>query len=312
MSKEKVLVLMGGISTEREISLKSGTAVAKALADAGYIVETLDIRHDNISKIAEINPDVVYLALHGKGGEDGCVQGMLEWMGIPYTGPGVAASAICMDKALTKKILVHSNIPTPKSVEYKKDECKDISKISTELVAYLGLPMVLKSPCQGSSIGVVIVNNEDSIAAAVEEVFKYDDTLLAEQFVSGVEISVPVIGNNNPEVLPIIEIVPTSEFYDFRSKYTPGMSQHIIPARISKEAEEKVNRLAAEAYVKTGCRGVSRIDFIVDEKNNPFVIEINTIPGMTETSLVPDSAKYMGISFPKLVDKIVKLALESR
>ena len=312
MSKEKVLVLMGGISTEREISLKSGTAVAKALADAGYIVETLDIRHDNISKIAEINPDVVYLALHGKGGEDGCVQGMLEWMGIPYTGPGVAASAICMDKALTKKILVHSNIPTPKSVEYKKDECKDISKISTEIVAYLGLPMVLKSPCQGSSIGVVIVNNEDSIAAAVEEVFKYDDTLLAEQFVSGVEISVPVIGNNNPEVLPIIEIVPTSEFYDFRSKYTPGMSQHIIPARISKEAEEKVNRLAAEAYVKTGCRGVSRIDFIVDEKNNPFVIEINTIPGMTETSLVPDSAKYMGISFPKLVDKIVKLALESR
>ena len=312
MSKEKVLVLMGGISTEREISLKSGTAVAKALADAGYIVETLDIRHDNISKIAESNPDVVYLALHGKGGEDGCVQGMLEWMGIPYTGPGVAASAICMDKALTKKILVHSNIPTPKSVEYKKDECKDISKISTELVAYLGLPMVLKSPCQGSSIGVVIVNNEDSIAAAVEEVFKYDDTLLAEQFVSGVEISVPVIGNNNPEVLPIIEIVPTSEFYDFRSKYTPGMSQHIIPARISKEAEEKVNRLAAEAYVKTGCRGVSRIDFIVDEKNNPFVIEINTIPGMTETSLVPDSAKYMGISFPKLVDKIVKLALESR
>lgn len=310
MSKEKVLVLMGGISTEREISLKSGTAVAKALADAGYIVETLDIKQDNVSEIAKINPDVVYLALHGKGGEDGCIQGMLEWMGIPYTGPGVSASAVCMDKALTKKILVQSGIPTPKSAEYRKDQCSNINSLAEELIEQLGLPMVLKAPCQGSSIGVVIVRDKDSIAGAVEEVFKYDDTLLAEQFVSGVEISVPVIGNENPEVLPIIEIVPVSEFYDFHSKYTPGMSSHIIPARISKSAEDNVNRLAAEAYIKTGCKGVSRIDFIVDENDNPFVIEINTIPGMTETSLVPDSAKYAGLKFSELVDKIVKLALE--
>lgn len=311
MSKEKVLVLMGGISTEREISLKSGTAVAKALVEAGYTVETLDIQSDNISKIGEIKPDVVYLALHGKGGEDGCIQGMLEWMGIPYTGPGVAASAICMDKALTKKILVQSNIPTPKSLEYTKDECENTEKIKDELIEKLGLPMVLKSPCQGSSIGVVIVRDENSVSEAIEEVFKYGDIMLAEQFVSGVEISVPVVGNKNPEVFPIIEIVPTSEFYDFESKYTPGMSEHIIPARISKEATEKVNVYAKKAYEKTGCRGVSRIDFIVDENNNPYVIEINTIPGMTETSLVPDSAKHLGISFPQLVDKIVKLALEN-
>lgn len=310
MSKEKVLVLMGGISTEREISLKSGTAVAKALTEAGYSVETLDIQPDNISKIAEIKPDVVYLALHGKGGEDGCVQGMLEWMGIPYTGPGVAASAICMDKAITKKVLVQSGIPVPKYVEYTKDECEDRVKIKDELIAQLGLPMVLKSPCQGSSIGVVIVRDEGSVTDAVEEVFKYGDIMLAEQFISGVEISVPVVGNKNPEVFPIIEIVPTSEFYDFESKYTPGMSQHIIPARISREATEKVNRYAVEAYEKTGCRGVSRIDFIVDENDNPYVIEINTIPGMTETSLVPDSARHLGIGFPQLADKIVKLALE--
>ena len=308
MSKEKVLVLMGGISTEREISLKSGTAVAKALLEAGYVVETLDIQSDNISKIAEINPDVVYLALHGKGGEDGCIQGMLEWMSIPYTGPGVAASAICMDKALTKKILIQSNIPTPKSLEYSKDECNNLAKIKDELIQKLGLPMVLKSPCQGSSIGVVIVRDENSVSEAIEEVFKYGNIMLAEQFVSGVEISVPVVGNRNPEVFPIIEIVPTSEFYDFKSKYTPGMSQHIIPARISIEAEEKVKKYAAETYTKTGCRGVSRIDFIVDENNNPYVIEINTIPGMTETSLVPDSAKHMGIPFSQLVDKIVKLS----
>lgn len=310
MNKEKVLVLMGGISTEREISLKSGTAVAKALSEAGYIVETLDIKSDNILKIAKLKPDVVYLALHGKGGEDGCIQGMLEWMNIPYTGPGVSASAICMDKALTKKILVQSNIPTPKFLEYTKDECKNLGKVKDELIQKLGLPMVLKSPCQGSSIGVVIVRDENSVSEAIEEVFKYGNIMLAEQFVSGVEISVPVMGNKNPEVFPIIEIVPTSEFYDFESKYTPGMSRHIIPARISIEAEEKVKKYAAEAYTKTGCRGVSRIDFIVDENNNPYVIEINTIPGMTETSLVPDSAKHMGISFSQLVDKIVKLAFE--
>ncbi len=310
MSKEKVLVLMGGISTEREISLKSGTTVAKALKEAGYDVETLDIQYDNISEISRINPDVVYLALHGKGGEDGCIQGMLEWMGIAYTGPGVSASAVCMDKSLTKKIMVQSNIPTPKSLEYKKNQCKDIKKLTEELTQQLGLPMVLKAPCQGSSIGVVIVRDENSVEDAITEVFKYDDTLLAEQFISGVEISVPVIGNKNPEVLPIIEIVPVSEFYDFHSKYTPGMSSHIIPARISKKAVEKVNQLASEAYIKTGCKGVSRIDFIVDGNDNPYVIEINTIPGMTETSLVPDSAKHMGISLPQLVDKIVQLALE--
>lgn len=310
MSKEKVLVLMGGISTEREISLKSGNAVANALREAGYTVETLDINPDNVSEIAKINPDVVYIALHGKYGEDGCIQGMLEWMGIPYTGPGVAASAICMDKALTKKVLVQSGIPTPKSLEYTKAECTDVEVIKNELVEKLGIPVVLKSPCQGSSIGVVIVRDESSVADAIEEVFKYGDIMLAEQFVTGVEISVPVVGNENPDVYPIIEIVPTSEFYDFESKYTPGMSEHIIPARINATATERVNKYAKEAYEKTGCRGVSRIDFIVDENDNPYVIEINTIPGMTATSLVPDSARHLGIDFPQLVDKIVKLALE--
>lgn len=310
MDNKKVLVLMGGISTEREISLKSGTAVAKALEEAGYRVETLDIQPDNIAKISEIKPDVAYLALHGKGGEDGCVQGLLEWMGIPYTGPGLAASAVCMDKALTKKILLHSNIPTPKSVEYKREDCTDVEKVARELMKDLGLPMVIKAPCQGSSIGVVIVRNENSIADAISEVLNYDDALLAEQFIPGTEVSVPVIGNNNPEVLPIIEITASNEFYDYQSKYTPGMSQHIIPARISKTAEERIRYYAAEAYKKAGCKGISRVDFMIDGNDNPYVIEINTIPGMTETSLVPDSARHIGISFSQLVDKIVKLALE--
>lgn len=310
MDNTKVLVLMGGTSTEREVSLRSGAAVAKGLAEAGYAVEALDIQPDNIGKIAEFKPDVVYLALHGKGGEDGCIQGLLEWMGIPYTGPGLAASAICMDKAITKKILLQSNIPTPKSVEYKKEDCTDSKKVAEELMAELGLPMVIKAPCQGSSIGVVIVRDKAAITDAIAEVFKYDDTLLAEQFVAGTEVSVPVIGNKNPEVLPIIEITASNEFYDYQSKYTPGMSKHIIPARISKTAEERIKHYAAEAYKATGCRGISRVDFMIDENDNPYVIELNTIPGMTETSLVPDSAKHVGISFSQLVDKIVRLALE--
>ncbi len=310
MDNKKVLVLMGGISTEREVSLKSGAAVAKALEEAGYTVETLDIKPDNIAKISEIKPDVAYLALHGKGGEDGCIQGLLEWMGIPYTGPGLAASAICMDKTLTKKILLQGNIPTPKSVEYKREDCADVKKVAAELMNALGLPMVIKAPCQGSSIGVVIVREEGHISDAITEVLKYDDSLLAEQFVAGTEVSVPVIGNDNPEVLPIIEITASNEFYDYQSKYTPGMSQHIIPARISKTAEERIRHYAAEAYKKTGCRGISRVDFMIDENDNVYVIEINTIPGMTETSLVPDSARYVGISFSQLVDRIVKLAIK--
>lgn len=310
MDSKKILVLMGGISTEREVSLRSGNAVANGLKEAGYDVETLDIKPDNISEISVINPDVVYLALHGKGGEDGCIQGMLEWMGIPYTGPGLAASAICMDKTLTKKMLLQGNIPTPKSVQYSKTECADVEKIAEDLIKELGLPMVIKAPCQGSSIGVVIVRNKEAIADAINEVFKYDENLLAEQFITGTEVSVPVIGNDNPEVLPIIEITASNEFYDYQSKYTPGMSSHIIPARISKNAEEKIKIYAAEAYKKTGCKGISRIDFMIDENDNPYVIEINTIPGMTETSLVPDSARHIGMSFSELVDKIVKLAME--
>lgn len=310
MENKKVLVLMGGISTEREVSLRSGAAIAKGLKEAGYEVEALDITPDNIAEISKIKPAVAYLALHGKGGEDGCIQGMLEWMGIPYTGPGLAASAICMDKTLTKKMLLQGNIPTPKSVEYTKAECSDLEKTADSLINELGLPMVIKAPCQGSSIGVVIVRNKEAIADAITEVFKYDESLLAEQFVCGTEVSVPVIGNDNPEVLPIIEITASNEFYDYQSKYTPGMSAHIIPARISKKAEDKIKEYAVQAYKKTGCKGISRIDFMIDEDDNPYVIEINTIPGMTETSLVPDSAKHIGISFSQLVDKIVKLALE--
>ena len=305
----KVLVLMGGISTEREVSLRSGVAVAEALAEKNYEVKALDITKDSIGKIQEINPDVVFIALHGKGGEDGCIQGMLEWMGYPYTGPGVAASAICMDKILTKKILVNKNIKTPEFMEF--DSVEDSSeKIKEAILKKIKFPVVLKASCQGSSIGVSIVNSEEVLEKEIIETKRYGDSLLVEEFIKGTEVTVPIIGNNKLTALPVIEITSENEFYDYQSKYTQGMCQHIIPARIDEKTYKETEKIALDAYKALGCRGMSRVDIIIDEENIPYVIEVNTVPGMTSMSLFPDSARYAGMEFSELLDTIVKLALE--
>ena len=304
----KVLVLMGGISTEREVSLRSGSAVAEALKEKGYEVSSLDITKESIGKIQEIDPDVVFLALHGKYGEDGCIQGMLEWMGYPYTGPGVTSSAICMDKILAKKILVQHGIPTPKFMEYKSYN----SSIKKEILENFSLPVVLKACCQGSSIGVSIVNDEAQLEKEIEDTLKYGDKLLVEEFIDGTELTVPIVGNESYRALPVIEITSENEFYDFESKYTQGMCQHIIPARIDCDTYKTVEEAALSAYGATECRGFSRVDVIIDKNNNPYVIEINTIPGMTSMSLFPDSARFAGIEFPELLDELVQLALEGR
>lgn len=310
MEQKKVLVIMGGTSTEREVSLRSGTAVAKALTEAGYEAIPFDIQPDNVDKIKEINPDVAFLALHGKGGEDGTIQGLLEWMNIPYTGPGVASSAICMDKNLTKKVLCESGVKTPNFMEYERADDKSLDAVKEEVLARLGLPVVVKSPSQGSSIGVVMVNKEEDFIGATEECLKYGDKVLFEQFIDGVELTVPILGNKELTVLPIIEIESENEFYDFESKYTQGMCRHIIPARIDEKTKKSVAEMAKKAYRAAMCKGLSRIDFIIDKNGEPNVIEINTLPGMTEMSLFPDSARYAGIQFPELVGKIVMLALE--
>lgn len=307
----KVLVLMGGVSTEREVSLRSGAAVANALKEAGYTVQTLDIKNENVFEIANIKPDVAFLALHGEKGEDGCIQGLLEWMGIPYTGPGVASSAVCMDKNLTKKILKQSGITTPDFMEYEIHEKKSLESLKEDVKSNLGFPVVVKSPCQGSSIGVVMVNKEEQLIPAVEECLKYGDKVLFEQFIDGTEVTVPIMGNDELTVLPIIEIESENEFYDYESKYTQGMCRHIIPARIDEETWEDVEEMAKKAYRAARCKGLSRVDFIIDKSGVPNVIEINTLPGMTEMSLFPDAARYAGIDFPALVDKIVKYALEN-
>lgn len=307
----RVVVVYGGISTEREISLASGSAVCEALKSFGYRDVTLfDLREDNISELLKEKYDVAYLALHGRGGEDGCIQGALELAGIPYTGPGVEASAVCMNKILTKRVLKEAGLPTADFEVISKANYNEEARC--RLVKKIGLPMVMKSPCQGSSIGVVIVKSESEADSAAEEIFKYGNELLAEKFVSGTEATLPVIGNDSPIPLPDVEITSEREFYDYTAKYTSGLCHHIIPTRVDKSVREKMAKIGVEAYRAAGCRGISRIDFIIDEHNNPVIIEINTIPGMTRMSLVPDSARYAGIGFGELVDKIIGYALEEK
>lgn len=302
---------MGGTSEEREVSLRSGKAVAEALTEAGYIVDTLDFNKDSMDRIKAINPDVVFITLHGKNGEDGSIQGYLDIQGIPYTGSGLTASAIGMNKILTKKILKFDNIPTSDFIIIsKKDFISNSENVVANVVEKLGLPVVIKAPTQGSSIGTYIIKDKNEVAKAIKDAFEYDNEVLAEKFIDGTEVTASLIGNENPQVLPLIEITSVNEFYDYESKYTPGMCDHIIPARIDDMVTRQINYLSTKVYKLLGCKGFARVDFMVDKDNNPYVLEINTIPGMTDMSLVPDAARAMGISYVELCDKIVKLALE--
>lgn len=305
-----IVVVCGGVSTEREVSLRSGKSVYEALLRKGYNnVKLFDLTSDNIGVLLQIRPDIAFLALHGKGGEDGCIQGLLELAGIPYTGPGVCTSAVCMNKIVTKQILDNAGLPTAKFAVYKKNECKNITEIVNQLVETIGLPMVLKSPSQGSSIGVVMVKNQNSIQDAITEVFKYGDYLLAEEFVNGIEITLPIMGNEELTVLPVIEITSEREFYDYTAKYTSGLCHHIIPACIDQKTEREVIEIGKRVYRELNCCGLSRIDFIVDKIKGPMVIEVNTLPGMTDMSLFPDAARYVGISYEDLVEKILEYGL---
>lgn len=306
----KVLVLMGGTSEEREVSLRSGKAVYEGLKEAAYEVEALDFTPETMHRIKEISPDIVFITLHGKNGEDGTVQGYLELLGIPYTGSGVLASAVCMNKVITKKLLGFEGLPTADFQVIKKRGFNRDLFNPTLLVEDFGLPLVVKPATQGSSVGTSIVRESENIVPALELAFSLDEEILVEKFIAGIELTVTVLGNDSLKTLPVIEIVPKNEYYDYESKYMPGMSDHIIPARISEEERERVEEISCKAYEAVGCRGYARIDLILDREGNPYILEINTLPGMTGTSLVPDAARAAGIKFPELLDLFVKMALE--
>lgn len=309
----KVGVLYGGKSTEREVSLKSGEAVYKGLKAKGYQVIKIDTgQPDFIQQIKTANIDVAFLALHGKYGEDGTMQGLLELLGIPYTGPDVTASAIAMNKIITKKLLVNDGIATPDFLTYRQTDIdqRGMTTICNEIIGRLSLPVVIKAPTQGSTIGVYFVKNRDDLPDALSNALKYDPVVLAEKFIVGTELTVTVVGNNDPQVLPQIEIVSATGVYDYHAKYTVGMSEHIIPPRLPEEILSTTAELALRTYRTLGCRGLSRVDFMVTDEGKAYVLEVNTSPGMTETSLVPDAAKAAGIEFPDLLDLLIKLALE--
>lgn len=309
----KIVVILGGVSSEREVSLRSGKAVYDALIRQGYRnVRLFDLTEKNLAELLAMPMDLAYLALHGWGGEDGRIQGVLDWMGVPYTGSSVEASAICMNKIRTKELLCFAGLPTPRFLTKRRAECNDLTKTQEELLQKIGLPMVVKSPSQGSSVGVYIVKKEEELLPAIQNVFALGDDLLAEAFVDGVELTLPMLGNDELTVLPVVEITSENEFYDYEAKYTQGMCHHIIPARISEIARERIAEVGRKAYRALGCRGLARIDFILTRDDEPMIIEVNTLPGMTEMSLFPDSARSVGISFEELTERIVLLALEQK
>ena len=307
---KKVAVLMGGLSAEREVSLRSGEAVYQALLKAGYDAFKIDVGRDVAQRLMENRPDVAFIALHGPLGEDGTVQGLLDLLDIPYTGPGVLASALGINKLMTKKILCFEGIPNPPFLVMKQQEVEKQGWdwAAAEIVKHLSLPVVVKPTTQGSTIGVSFVHEAGALRAAMETAFSYDPVILVEKMIRGTEVTAAIMGENPPVVLPLIEIVSHTGVYDYESKYTPGMSEHIIPPRLPEAVQERVKEVCLRAYIAVGCRGFSRVDCMVDQEGNPYILEINTAPGMTATSLFPDAARAAGIEFPELVSRLVEMA----
>ncbi|MBE6073398.1 MAG: D-alanine--D-alanine ligase [Selenomonas ruminantium] len=308
MNQGKIVVVMGGTSTEAEISRRTGTAILTALQSKGYPAEGMELNPATFAEdIRKSNCAIVFNALHGKFGEDGILQGTLEMLGIPYTGSGVLAAAITMDKVASKRVFMAEGISTPRSHTYHAFEMK--RDLVQEIATAFHMPVVVKAAAQGSSIGVYIVENAEELSAALKEAFSYNDEVLVEEFIKGREMTVAVWGDaENKEAFPIIEITTTSGRYDYQSKYTKGASAHIIPMPVSAEKTKEIQELAIKTYTACGCRGVARVDMMYSEDEKPYVIEVNSVPGMTETSLVPDAGRAMGIEFPELCERILEMA----
>jgi len=296
---KKVAVLMGGPSGEREVSLRSGAAILKALQERGYHAMAIDAHPDLVTELKREKVEVCYNALHGTFGEDGVLQGLLESARIPYTGSGVSACVLTMDKIITKRLLALEHIPTAEDVVVKKSDLANIPEIP-----FPG-PYVVKPAREGSSLGISICENKSQLPNAVGIAAKFEGEILIEKFIAGRELTVGIVGN---AMFPSVEIVSKNAFYDYQAKYTKGFSQYFCPAEIPPVVAENLSNLALKSYRVLGCRGGARVDFRLDAKQNPFVIELNTSPGMTELSLLPMGAKAYGLSFADLVECILDSA----
>lgn len=303
-------VLMGGYSSEREISLKSGRAVCAALEKVCPRVDSIDITFEEEDKILsllkEAHIDVAFIALHGLLGEDGTIQRILEKANIPYVGSGVKASQLAINKALTQSLLKKNGILVPPYVIVKNNEYVDCDKVLSQLGP---LPLVVKPACEGSSIGITLVKDKKDFIKALTLAQSFGHEALVERFIKGRELTVGILNN---EALPVVEIVPKAEFFDFTSKYQKGASEYQVPAALGEPQAHKIQETALKVFHLMGCRDLARIDFILDTEGQAFVLEINTIPGFTETSLLPKAAQERGYSFEEVCLKLIELAYEKK
>jgi D-alanine-D-alanine ligase len=301
MSKLRVAVVMGGTSAEREVSIESGRAVMAALASLGHSAQSLDFDARFVDALREIRPDVIFNALHGTGGEDGTIQGVLEWLRIPYTGSDLTGCAIAMDKHLAKKLLAAEGLPTPAWDTF------DLSGGTLPLLpGSLNLPLVVKPRASGSSAGVSIVRTHEEWTRAMIDLAPRTIQILAEEYIGGREFSVGILGE---EALPVVEIIANNdEFYNYDAKYKPGGSRHLIPAPIDADLTARIQMLALSTHRLAGLRDYSRTDIIVSKEGRPYILEINALPGLTPMSLFPDVARASGISFDALIERLVQLA----
>lgn len=305
LKQEKIAVLLGGTSAEREVSLNSGKAVLDALLSQGYNAHPVDPKTFLLCTLKEQGFDRVFNILHGRGGEDGTVQGLLEQLGIPYTGCGVMASALTMDKMRTKMLWKAFGLPVAEMEIVRRDNLSQLNPHA--VVEKLGLPLMVKPSLEGSSVGLRKVNQVEELLPAVEFALGYDETVLIEEWLAGDEFTIPVLDD---QVLPSIRIVPEGEFYDYEAKYISDNTQYFCPSGLTETREQELAQLVKRAYDVVGCRGWSRIDVMQDSKGQFKLVEVNTNPGMTSHSLFPKSAATVGYSFEQLVVKILELSIE--
>lgn len=337
----KVLVLMGGVSPERDVSLDTGAAVCRALGQTGHEVVALDtgagarlaiggteaissaVRPDppDIRRLAELDKtvtlhsvnstdlsdiDVVFIALHGGSGENGTIQALLDLSGIPYTGSAVLASALAMDKDISKKLFEREGIPTPSWMIIESCADGDYGDAASRVAELFDFPLIVKPADGGSTVGLTLVKRKEELIPALRSAGELTTRIMVEQFIAGRELTVAVLVDRT---LPVVEIIPSHELYDYECKYLPGMSQYVVPAEIDDRVASRLQALGLRAFRALGCAGYARVDFRVDSDNNPYCLEVNTLPGMTSTSLVPKAAKAAGMSFEKLIDTICREAV---
>lgn len=314
MRTEKILVLTGGESETGEVSRRSSAHILQALQNLGYTTAEMEMSAAVPRFLAGERPDLVFLALCGAGNENGALQGFLEVMGIPYTGSGIAASAVCTDKILTRKVLTFEEIPTPEFAILNQIDLADGERVMSDLLDFPGLPLVVKPARQGFRHGASLVKEPQELKTALDKAFDYDHQVLVEKYIRGVEVTVGIMGNREAYLLPVLEVVPEAgDWFDTDCKYNEDGSHYISPPRLPQALLRKVEALAQASYERLGCRGCARIDIMAEpQASKAYVLEVNTIPAMTPSSLLPGAVKAAGMSWEEFIDRMVRLALQQR